>query len=82
MKEIYFYSLANCTTCQKAKRRLDYHRITVTKYRDLKEEPLSTEEIKKLAKMLGGAENLFSRYLSGDFFRDRAKRFCLRRCGI
>ncbi len=61
MKEIYFYWLPNCTTCQKARRRLDYHRISVTKFRDLKEEPLSPEEIKKLSKMLGGVENLFSR---------------------
>jgi len=61
MKDIYFYWLPNCTTCQKARRRLDYHRISVTKFRDLKEEPLSLEEIQKLAQMLGGVEHLFSR---------------------
>jgi arsenate reductase len=61
MKEIYFYWLPNCTTCQKAKRRLDYHRVSITKLRDLKEEPLSLEEVKNLAEMLGGVENLFSR---------------------
>ncbi len=61
MKEIYFYWLPNCTTCQKAKRRLDYHRISITKLRDLKEEPLSLDEVKNLAEMLGGVENLFSR---------------------
>lgn len=33
MKEIYFYWLPNCPTCQKAKRRLDYHRVSVTKFR-------------------------------------------------
>ena len=61
MKDIFFYWLPNCTTCQKARRRLDYHRISVTKFRDLKEEPLSLEEIQKLAQMLGGVEHLFSR---------------------
>ena len=61
MKEIYFYWLPNCTTCQKAKRRLDYHRVSITKLRDLKEEPLSLDEVKNLAEMLGGVENLFSR---------------------
>lgn len=61
MKEIYFYWLPNCTTCQKAKRRLDYHRLSITKLRDLREEPLSLEEVKNLAEKLGGVENLFSR---------------------
>ncbi len=61
MNEIYFYGLPNCTTCQKALRRLDYHRVDTVKKRNIKEEPLSRDEIEKLAKMLGGAENLFSR---------------------
>ena len=61
MNEIFFYGLPNCTTCQKALRRLDYHRIPNIVKRNIKEEPLNREEIEKLAKMLGGAENLFSR---------------------
>jgi arsenate reductase len=61
MKEIYFYWLPNCSTCQKARRRLDYHRVPVTKFRDIKEEPLSLAEIKELAAKMGGVENLFSR---------------------
>ena len=61
MNEIYFYGLPNCTTCQKALRRLDYHRVSNVKKRNIKEEPLNREEIENLAKMLGGAENLFSR---------------------
>jgi len=61
MNEIYFYGLPNCSTCQKALRRLEYHQVPVTKLRNIKEESLSREEIEKLAKMLGGAENLFSR---------------------
>jgi arsenate reductase len=59
--EINFYWLPNCTTCQKARRRLDYHRVAVTKFRDIKQEPLLRAEIEGLARMLGGAENLFSR---------------------
>ena len=59
--EIHFYWLPNCSTCQKAKRRLDYHRVAVTKLRDIKTEPLSRPEIERLAALLGGAENLFSR---------------------
>ena len=61
MKDTTFYWLPNCSTCQKAKRRLDRHNVKITKLRDIKEEPLSREEIQNLAKMLGGAENLFSR---------------------
>ena len=61
MNEIYFYGLPNCSTCRKALKRLDYHRVTIAKLRDIKEEPLKREEVEKLAKMLGGAENLFSR---------------------
>ena len=59
--EIEFYWSPDCTTCQKAKRRLDYHRLSITKLRDLREEPLSLEEVKNLAEKLGGVENLFSR---------------------
>lgn len=59
--EIRFYWLPDCTTCQKAKRRLDYHRVTVAKFRDIKNEPLSRAKIERLATLLGGAENLFSR---------------------
>lgn len=59
--ETSFYWLPECTTCQKAKRRLDYHRVAPTIYRDIKREPLDRAEIKRLAALVGGAENLFSR---------------------
>jgi len=59
--EIEFYGLPNCTTCQKALRRLDYHRVSDIKKRNIKEEPLAREEVERLAKLLGGAANLFSR---------------------
>ena len=61
MSKIYFYGLPNCTTCQKALRRLDYHRVPEIEKRNIKEEPLTREEIEKLAAMLGGIENIFSR---------------------
>ena len=59
--KIEFYGLPNCTTCQKALRRLDYHRVENVKKRNIKEEPLSRAEIEGLVALLGGAENLFSR---------------------
>jgi arsenate reductase len=59
--ETSFYWLPDCTTCQKAKRRLDYHRLTPTNFRDIKREPLNRAEISRLAALVGGAENLFSR---------------------
>jgi arsenate reductase len=59
--KIEFYGLPNCTTCQKALRRLDYHRVENVKKRNIKEAPLSRNEIERLARLLGGAENLFSR---------------------
>ncbi len=59
--ETSFYWLPECTTCQKAKRRLDYHRVAPTNFRDIKREPLDRSEIERLAALIGGAENLFSR---------------------
>ncbi len=61
MNEIFFYGLPDCTTCQKALRRLDYHKVSNVKKRNIKEEPLIRAEVEKVATMLGGAENLFSR---------------------
>ncbi len=61
MSKVYFYGLPNCTTCQKALRRLDYHRVADIEKRNIRDEPLSRPEIERLAKLLGGAENLFSR---------------------
>lgn len=60
-KEITFYWLENCSTCRKAKRYLERHDIKNYKTRDIKENPLTRDEIVNLSKMLGGAENLFSR---------------------
>jgi len=61
MKKIEFYWLPNCSTCQKAKNFIERHGIRDYELRDIKENPLSREEVEKMAKMLGGAENLFSK---------------------
>ena len=60
-KNVTFYWLADCSTCQKAKRFLERHDIKDFQPREIKENPLSRDEVINLTKMLGGAENLFSR---------------------
>ena len=61
MENVTFYWLPNCSTCQKAKSFIERHGIRDFELRDIKENPLSREEVVKLKKMLGGAEELFSR---------------------
>lgn len=61
MKKIEFYWLPNCSTCQKAKNFIERHGIRNYELRDIKENPLSREEVEKMAKMLGGASELFSK---------------------
>ena len=61
MKNITFYWLSNCSTCQKAKNFLERHSLEFSEIRDIKENPLSLMEVENLAKMLGGANELFSR---------------------
>lgn len=61
MKEVTLYWSPGCSTCQKAARWLDRRNVKVTKFRDIKDDPLSREEVESLAKMLGGPEDLFSK---------------------
>ena len=61
MKNTTFYWLPNCSTCKKAKSYIERHGIRDFELRDIKENPLSREEIENLAKLLGGADELFSR---------------------
>lgn len=61
MKKIEFYWLPNCSTCQKAKNFIERHGIHNYELRDIKENPLSRVEVEKMAKMLGGASELFSK---------------------
>ena len=61
MENTTFYWLPNCSTCQKAKRYIERHGIKNIELRDIKENPLTRAEVENLAKMLGGADELFSR---------------------
>jgi arsenate reductase len=55
------YGLPYCTTCQKAVKHLEEKGVTVRSFRNLKEEPLSVDEVRGLAEKVGGAETLFSK---------------------
>src|SRR3954463_12491556 len=55
------YWLPYCTTCQKAVAHLEAKGVAVRAYRNLKEEPLSEDEVRGLAAKVGGVEKLFSK---------------------
>lgn len=55
------YWLPHCTTCQKAVQYLEKKGHPVTKFRDLKGDPLGRNEVEHLAELVGGASELFSR---------------------
>lgn len=55
------YWLPYCTTCQKAVKHLEEKGVPVRSFRNLKEEPLSVDEVRGLAAKAGGAEALFSK---------------------
>jgi arsenate reductase len=55
------YWLPHCTTCQKAVQHLEEKGVPVRRYRNLKEEPLSQDEVRGLAAKVGGVEKLFSK---------------------
>jgi arsenate reductase len=61
MKDVTFYWLPNCSTCQKALGWLGRRGVKISNMRDIKEEPLTRNEVEKLAKMLGGPAELFSK---------------------
>lgn len=61
MKDTTFYWLPNCSTCKKAKSHIERHGLKGFAERDIKSEPLTRDEVEKLAKMLGGPNELFSR---------------------
>ncbi len=61
MTDVRVYGLPYCTTCIKA---LDYLRdrgVGIKSFRNLKEEPLSLDEVRDLAAKVGSVEKLFSR---------------------
>jgi arsenate reductase len=55
------YWLPYCTTCQKAVAHLKEKGVSVRAYRNLKEEPLSEDDVRRLAEIVGGVETLFSK---------------------
>jgi arsenate reductase len=59
--QVEVYGLAHCTTCQKALAWLAQRGVTVSHFRDVKQQPLSRAEVAGLARRAGGAERLFSR---------------------
>lgn len=61
MQNVTFYWLPTCSTCQKAKGYLERHGLRDFELRDIKENPLSRAEVEELAKLVGGAGELFSR---------------------
>jgi arsenate reductase len=59
---VEMYGLPYCTTCQKAVAYLeDQKGVTIRSFRNLKEEPLSMDEVRDLADKVGGVEKLFSK---------------------
>jgi arsenate reductase len=61
MKKAVLYWLPNCSTCKKAAQFLENQNVEISGFRNLKENPLSREEVEKLAEKSGGADQLFSR---------------------
>ncbi len=58
---ITFYWLPSCSTCQKAAQYLEERNHKINEWRDIKLEPLGREEVARLAALVGGASELFSR---------------------
>ena len=55
------YWLPYCTTCQKAVAHLQERGASIRGYRNLKEAPLSEDEVRALAAKVGGVDRLFSK---------------------
>ena len=55
------YWLPYCTTCQKAAAHLQSRGVPVRAFRNLREQPLSEDEVRDLAAKVGGVEKLFSK---------------------
>ncbi|HEU0012664.1 MAG TPA: ArsC/Spx/MgsR family protein [Longimicrobium sp.] len=55
------YGLPHCTTCQRALQYLRDRGVLISRFHDLKAEPLQRKEVEELAQKVGGPEKLFSR---------------------
>ncbi len=58
---VFVYWMPQCKTCQRAVDFLQEIGVKITGFRNIKEEKLSEQEIRKLAAMAGSAEAIFSR---------------------
>lgn len=61
MTKVKLYGLPHCSTCQKAVAYLEELGIEIESFHDVKENQLSKKEVEELVKLVGGAENLFSK---------------------
>ncbi|MEZ5344427.1 MAG: Spx/MgsR family RNA polymerase-binding regulatory protein [Pyrinomonadaceae bacterium] len=61
MKKAKIYGLPHCSTCKKAVEYLEKGGAEIEKFRDIKEDRLTRKEVEKLVKLVGGAEQLFSK---------------------
>ena len=61
MKSAVLYWLPGCSTCRRAEQFLKSQNIEVSGFHNLKENPLTREQIENLAAQIGGADKLFSR---------------------
>lgn len=59
--KVKLYWLPHCSTCKKAKEFIEKKGVEISEFHDIKEHRLSKNEVEKLAELVGGAENLFSR---------------------
>lgn len=60
-ESVEVFGLPHCSTCQRALRHLAERGVSISRFRDLKAEPLQRAEVEELARKVGGAEALFSR---------------------
>ena len=61
MRGAWLLENAECTTCQRALQYLRDRGVSISRFRDLKAEPLQRSEVEELARKAGGLEKLFSR---------------------
>jgi len=55
------YGLPHCSTCQKAVAYLEGKGVVIDRFHDLKTDRLTADEVRALAKRVGGVDKLFSR---------------------
>lgn len=60
-ESVEVYGLPHCTTCKCALQYLRDRGLSISRFRDLKTEPLQRSEVEELARKVGSPEKLFSR---------------------